>query len=458
MKRAAVILGILSFVVGAAALTFGQAAQQAPAAGRNSAGIHRRGSTSRPRGRRRPRHNRNLTPGKRRRRIRTRLLWRKPPTTSPPNSPTASCGSSLQECDAVVSKSNNAEKTEAMGRKVLGIDGDDPEALTTVAEVIAERTRDSDIDKDQRFDEGIKMAQKALQTMDTDVSVPPGTPQDKLDAYKSGLRSQAYSTMGAIEYNKGNFPAAQTNFEKAIDAYPSEPYALDVLRLALSLDKQRKYPEALKVANRAVDMTKESDQLGATSAARARPPAATDRHHARPEPASKELTGGEARLRNVMKSREIMALEESLGHHFQRQELIEQALTHSSQARELQAAGEARGLRGQRRQRIARISGRRRARAGSQRDAIPPFSGFRRGSIFQTSRPPGWATASTCSSRTVGHRRTHTAGTRRRTKRRPRQGQSAGGRAGGDSGGFVSGWRMDGGPRFYSSAPSWNRS
>src|SRR3984893_7377857 len=41
----------------------------------------------------------------------------------------------------------------------------------------------------------------------------------------------------------------------------------------------------------------------------------------------------------VMKSREIMALEESLGHHFQRRELIEQALTHSSQAREGEALG-----------------------------------------------------------------------------------------------------------------------
>jgi ribonuclease-3 len=40
-----------------------------------------------------------------------------------------------------------------------------------------------------------------------------------------------------------------------------------------------------------------------------------------------------------MKAREIRALEESLGHHFQRQELIEQALTHSSQAREVEAAG-----------------------------------------------------------------------------------------------------------------------
>jgi ribonuclease III len=40
-----------------------------------------------------------------------------------------------------------------------------------------------------------------------------------------------------------------------------------------------------------------------------------------------------------MKSREIMALEDTLGHHFQRRELIEQALTHSSQAREVEALG-----------------------------------------------------------------------------------------------------------------------
>jgi ribonuclease-3 len=42
-----------------------------------------------------------------------------------------------------------------------------------------------------------------------------------------------------------------------------------------------------------------------------------------------------------MKSREseIVALEERLGHHFQRPELLAQALTHSSQAREVEALG-----------------------------------------------------------------------------------------------------------------------
>jgi tetratricopeptide (TPR) repeat protein len=148
-------------------------------------------------------------------------------------------------------KADNGDKTEAMGRKVLGCDADDPEALVVVSEVIAERTRDTDIDRDQRFGEATAMAQKALKTIDTDIGVPAGTPQDKIDAYKSGLRSQAYSIIGAIDYKKENYAAAQEDLQKAIDAYPSDPAPVDVLRLALALDKQQKYPEALKVADRA---------------------------------------------------------------------------------------------------------------------------------------------------------------------------------------------------------------
>ena len=157
---------------------------------------------------------------------------------------------------------NNAEKTEAMGRKVLGLDADDPEALVIVAEVIAEKTRDSDIDKDQRFGEATSMAQKATQTVDTDISVPANTPQEKIDAYKALLRSNAYSILGTIEFKKENYPAAQEDLQKSIDAFPSQPDPVVVLRLALALDKQRKYPEALKAANRAVEMTQDNTVIG----------------------------------------------------------------------------------------------------------------------------------------------------------------------------------------------------
>jgi tetratricopeptide (TPR) repeat protein len=157
---------------------------------------------------------------------------------------------------------NNAEKMAEMAQKVLQIDPDDPEALIGAAEVIAERTRDTDLDKDQRLAEAQKDAQRALQTVDTDVAIPAGTPQEKIDAYKGFLRSSAYSILGTIAFDQKNYPEAESQFRKSIDALPSQPDPVVVLRLAIALDNQGRYPEALKEANRAVDLTQENTSAG----------------------------------------------------------------------------------------------------------------------------------------------------------------------------------------------------
>ncbi len=157
---------------------------------------------------------------------------------------------------------NDAEKTEQMGRKVLALDGDDPEALVMVAEILAERTRDTDLDKAQRYDEAMKLAQHATQTVDTDSGIPSGTPEDKAAAYKGLLLSNAYSVVGTLEFKQDNFAAAETNLRKSMDAFPQQPDPTVVLRLALSLDKQGKYPEALKFAEQAVTLNQEGSGAG----------------------------------------------------------------------------------------------------------------------------------------------------------------------------------------------------
>jgi len=157
---------------------------------------------------------------------------------------------------------NDAEKMADTAQKVLKIDPDDPEALIGGAEVIAERTRDTDLDKDQRLAEAQKDAQRALQTVDTDVAIPAGTPQEKIDAYKGFLRSSAYSVLGTIAFNQKNYVEAENQFRQSINALPSQPDPVVVLRLAIALDNQGKYPEALKEANRAVDLTQENTTAG----------------------------------------------------------------------------------------------------------------------------------------------------------------------------------------------------
>ena len=157
---------------------------------------------------------------------------------------------------------NNNEKILEMGRKVLTLNPNQPEALIAVAEILVQRTRDTDIDKEQRWAEAEKDANHALETIDTDLMIPPGTPQDRIDTVKKALRSEAYSVLGALKFSAGKFADAEMNFRKSVDAFPEQPDAVVVLRLAISLDRQNKYPEAMQQANRAVTLADETTAAG----------------------------------------------------------------------------------------------------------------------------------------------------------------------------------------------------
>jgi tetratricopeptide (TPR) repeat protein len=160
---------------------------------------------------------------------------------------------------------NNGDKMSEMAKKVLKLDPDEPVALIAVSEVIAERTRDTDLDKDQRFDQARKYAQRALETVDTDIASPANPAPGQVEAYKALLRSSAFSVLGTIEYSQEKYADAEGYFRKSIDAYPAQPDPVVVLRLALALDKQARYPDALKEANRAVELTQEGTAAGTTA-------------------------------------------------------------------------------------------------------------------------------------------------------------------------------------------------
>ncbi len=158
-------------------------------------------------------------------------------------------------------QANNADKMMEMAQKVLTYDPDDPEALLGVAQVLAERTRDTDLDRDQRLGEAKKDGEKALQTVDTDLPTS-GYPPEQLKAYKDFLRSDAYAILGALDFDQKNWPDAESNLRKSIDAFPQQVDPIAVFRLSVALDMQNKYPEALKYANQAVSMTKEGTAAG----------------------------------------------------------------------------------------------------------------------------------------------------------------------------------------------------
>jgi tetratricopeptide (TPR) repeat protein len=158
-------------------------------------------------------------------------------------------------------QSNNADKMMTTAQKVLSFDPDDPEALLGVAQVLAERTHDTDLDKDQKLAEARKNAERALVTVDTDAPTGNISPE-QLAGYKGFVRSEAYEILGTLDFNAKAWASAEANLKKSIDALPQQPDPIAVFRLSVAMDMQNKYPEALKYANQAVDLTKAGTNAG----------------------------------------------------------------------------------------------------------------------------------------------------------------------------------------------------
>jgi len=154
---------------------------------------------------------------------------------------------------------NNAEKTVAMAKKMLALDPNNPEALVTYATVTAQSTRETDLDRDERLNEATANANKALQTIDTDLLIPANAPPDRVEAYKKSMRAMAYDALGTVAMVKKDYPAAETNLRKSADLN-AQPDPVTWLRLSVALDQQKKYPQALEAANKAVQYSADSPQ------------------------------------------------------------------------------------------------------------------------------------------------------------------------------------------------------
>jgi len=154
---------------------------------------------------------------------------------------------------------NNGEKTVAMARKMLALDGNSPEALVTFATVTAQTTRETDLDREERLNEAAADASKALQTINTDLLIPADAAKDRVEAFKNSLRAMAYDALGTVAMVKKDYPTAETNLSKSAELN-AMPDPVTYLRLSVALDQQKKYPQALDAANKAVQYSADSPQ------------------------------------------------------------------------------------------------------------------------------------------------------------------------------------------------------
>ena len=154
---------------------------------------------------------------------------------------------------------NNADKSVEMGRKMIALDPNNPEALVMTGTLLAERTRETDLDRDERLAEAVRDATKGLQTVDTDIMLPPTMTEDQAKAVKSQMKGMAYGALGTAALAKKDYAEAEKNLKQAGQLYAGDP--LVWLRLALAMDQQKKYAEGVTPANNCIQYAADQPQI-----------------------------------------------------------------------------------------------------------------------------------------------------------------------------------------------------
>jgi tetratricopeptide (TPR) repeat protein len=149
-------------------------------------------------------------------------------------------------------QANNSEKVVTTGRQAIAADPTNPVPLVQVASALAESTRDTDLDREQRLAESMKDAQAAIDNIDTGLLVPPNADPARVEAAKRSILTMAYDTMGMVNLDRSDYAAAASNLQKALDESKDNPEAVLYLRLSVAQDKLQQLPQALDSANKAV--------------------------------------------------------------------------------------------------------------------------------------------------------------------------------------------------------------
>lgn len=154
-------------------------------------------------------------------------------------------------------QANSSEKVIDMGRKAIAADPTNPVPLMEVASTLAETTRDTDLDREQRLQEAAKDAHAAIDNVDTGLLVPANADPQRVAGAKRTILTNSYDTLAMVDMSRNDYGAAVGNLQKAIEQSKDNPEAVLYLRLSVAQDKLGQYQPALDSANKAVQLAKD---------------------------------------------------------------------------------------------------------------------------------------------------------------------------------------------------------
>lgn len=123
------------------------------------------------------------------------------------------------------------------------------QAKLMLAELIAQRTKEFDLDKDEKLGQVEKYANGAMEDLKTAAKPNPQITDDQWNAAKKDMTSQAHQALGMAAMLRKKYDVAITEFKTAVEA-ASTPDAATQVRLATALEATGKYDDAIAILDK----------------------------------------------------------------------------------------------------------------------------------------------------------------------------------------------------------------
>lgn len=154
----------------------------------------------------------------------------------------------------------NNDKVISVGRKSLALDPNDPIPNVLTGYALVQTSREGDPDREAKLKEGQDDAQRALDNVETGMTVSPGASPEEVQSARTMIQVMAYETLGSAAMQRKDWATAEKLFEKGANIDKQRPDGVLLLRMAVAQDNQEKYAEALDTATKAIIYTEPGSQ------------------------------------------------------------------------------------------------------------------------------------------------------------------------------------------------------
>lgn len=149
---------------------------------------------------------------------------------------------------------NDYDKMVVYAERTLQADPKHYQAMLLLAGAIAQRTREFDLDKEEKLATVEKYVKQAEEILKTAPKPNPNLPDEQWESAKKNFAAQGMEALGLAALARSQYDKAADLFKQAM-ATDETPNSGTMLRLAIAYEKTKKYDEAIATLDKIIAMT-----------------------------------------------------------------------------------------------------------------------------------------------------------------------------------------------------------